>query len=522
MQAFTGSSHTADNAATAGAVDYGAGDTEKVVGVGRHGVPSVAKAMEALGSALRINAAHMLHLKGLLRHRDDHAQKQQQQPKKKKRSAPPLFPAGGSARSKVYRLFSQPESSRAARLVSSLVLSAIVLSIVSFILESLPEHRADASRAGREDKPFFVVVEAACVALFTLEYIARIATASASAEFGGDGSGAGGEDGSDGCCGAAATSRFVRDPMNLIDLASIVPYYLELLLAGSGTVGNIGSFSVLRALRLARVFRVLKLGKFCSSLTTLSRVLLASSEALYLLAFFMVVGCVLFGAAMYFAEGGTWDETAQAYLRPSLLDSATLEPTPFVSIPACFWWVLVTATTVGYGDMAPTTPLGQAVGVGCFYFGICILALPVTIIGANYAQEYAHHQDQELEQMMQRVALQRVESELTGGGSGCGGGGGGGGGARAAEAGGGRGVMPEELQAVLAASHARLSKRVQALVDEEMGQVAALLSENAQRGGGGAGSGGGGGSGSSSKAGSAAGAALKARKSEHSNAKVVV
>ena len=54
MQAFTGSSHTADNAATAGAVDYGAGDTEKVVGVGRHGVPSVAKAMEALGSALRI------------------------------------------------------------------------------------------------------------------------------------------------------------------------------------------------------------------------------------------------------------------------------------------------------------------------------------------------------------------------------------------------------------------------------------------------------------------------------------
>jgi len=90
--------------------------------------------------------------------------------------------------------------------------------------------------------------------------------------------------------------------------------------------------------------------------------------------------------------------------------------------------------------------------------------------------------------------------------------------------------MPEELQAVLAASHARLSKRVQALVDEEMGQVAALLSENAQRAGGagadsGAGSDSGSGSSSSnnsSKAGGAAGAVLKARKSEHSNAKVVV
>ena len=67
--------------------------------------------------------------------------------------------------------------------------------------------------------------------------------------------------------------------------------------------------------------------------------------------------------------------------------------------PACFWWVMVTATTVGYGDMSPTTPWGQLVGCATFYFGIMVLALPITIIGANYAEEYANTIDDEVAEL---------------------------------------------------------------------------------------------------------------------------
>ena len=126
--------------------------------------------------------------------------------------------------------------------------------------------------------------------------------------------------------------------------------------------------------------------------------------------------CVLFGAAMFFAEGGTWDPNLKAYVRPTLLGDG-VEETPFTSIPACFWWVMVTATTVGYGDMSPTTAWGQIVGCITFYFGIMVLALPITIIGANYAEEYAREIDDEIDALSADVASVDVEGGSSIGGA---------------------------------------------------------------------------------------------------------
>merc|ERR1719163_607182 len=99
---------------------------------------------------------------------------------------------------------------------------------------------------------------------------------------------------------------------------------------------------------------------------------------------------VLFGALIYFAEGAAYSVEQDAgtfpqgvFVRRNFADTGE-EPTPFRSVPSAFWWVATTLTTVGYGDVAPTTPIGRTIGVVTFFAGIINLALPVTIIGANF------------------------------------------------------------------------------------------------------------------------------------------
>ena len=69
-----------------------------------------------------------------------------------------------------------------------------------------------------------------------------------------------------------------------------------------------------------------------------------------------------------------------------------LEPSPFRNIPATFWLITITATTVGYGDLFPTSSMGKLVGSGCALTGVLALALPITIVGANFANEYSKNE----------------------------------------------------------------------------------------------------------------------------------
>ena len=95
-----------------------------------------------------------------------------------------------------------------------------------------------------------------------------------------------------------------------------------------------------------------------------------------LLIFFLFICVVLFSSAVYFADAET----------PN---------TQFANIPDAFWWAVVTMTTVGYGDMKPTSAWGKLVGSMCAIAGVLTIALPVPVIVSNFNYFYHRETDNE-------------------------------------------------------------------------------------------------------------------------------
>ena len=122
-----------------------------------------------------------------------------------------------------------------------------------------------------------------------------------------------------------------------------------------------------------------------------------SAQPLAMLLFVMLIGCVLFSTVMFYAEKGTLCVTTNRYVRvPETFtnqsnfedDCTTMAESPYVSIPASFWWCIVTMTTVGYGDEYPFTSAGRFIAIATSLTGILVLAIPITIISTNFNVEY--------------------------------------------------------------------------------------------------------------------------------------
>ncbi|KAA0168549.1 hypothetical protein FNF31_00429 [Cafeteria roenbergensis] len=216
------------------------------------------------------------------------------------------------------------------------------------------------------------------------------------------------------CCRRAASElhrvwQFVLAPLNIVDLLAIVPFYIELFAAGSGGVG----LTVFRILRLGRVFRIFKLGKSSATLQLMAKVMVASVDALSIIIFFIAIGVILFGALIWIAEGGEYDEAEGAFLRLNEFGTGR-ERTPFDSIPATAWFVIVTLTTLGYGDQVPTSTLGRFIAGLLALVGILVLALPVTILGANFAYYYSQDEKEKQEAERERFRAQEgFEDDLS-------------------------------------------------------------------------------------------------------------
>ncbi|CAO2606676.1 Potassium voltage-gated channel subfamily A member 5 [Lemmus lemmus] len=315
----------------------------------------------------------------------------------------------------VWLIFEYPESSGSARAIAIVSVLVILISIITFCLETLPEFKderellrhppvppqppvpapgangsgADAPSYGPTVAPLlprtladpFFIVETTCVIWFTFELLVRFFACPSKAEFS-------------------------RNIMNIIDIVAIFPYFItlgtELAEQQPGGGGQNGqqamSLAILRVIRLVRVFRIFKLSRHSKGLQILGKTLQASMRELGLLIFFLFIGVILFSSAVYFAE-------------------ADNQGSHFSSIPDAFWWAVVTMTTVGYGDMRPITVGGKIVGSLCAIAGVLTIALPVPVIVSNF--NYFYHRETDHEEqaaLKEEQGNQKRESGLDTGG----------------------------------------------------------------------------------------------------------
>ncbi|TXD85144.1 ion transporter [Subsaximicrobium wynnwilliamsii] len=252
-------------------------------------------------------------------------------------------------RSKLHEVIYEADTP-AGKTFDVILLVAILASLAFVMLESV-------SHIDAKYHEFLFVAEWVITILFSIEYIARIIT-------------------------VKQPLRYIFSFYGIIDLLSTIPMYLSFFIAGSHAL------IALRSLRLLRVFRVLKLARYLGASNMLSMSLKASRAKIFVFLFAVLILSIIFGTLMYLIEGA---------------DSG------FTSIPVSVYWCIVTLTTVGFGDIAPVTPIGQFIAAIIMIMGYGIIAVPTGIVSAEYsaqnkkdgkAEEQADHKSKPAEIQM--------------------------------------------------------------------------------------------------------------------------
>jgi len=303
---------------------------------------------------------------------------------------------------RIFITFDNPESSIVAQFLQAFMLSTIVVSSLGFILSTSPNFQNEpVGRNAPEPYKFFTVVENICLTIFLLEYLIRLCTCWSVRDEVVDKEKLMKLVVGDGTLELSTPSgrlfRFLVSVPNIIDVIAIAPGVLGWIITLEG-----GGFVVLRLVRLTRIFRAFKNPKLVEPVIVIARTMSQSTKALYLLAFNGLLGILISGSLMYLVEKGEWDASTRSYNRyvGRSWDATTGKwidnkaESPFYSIPHAFWWAVVTATTVGYGDTFPTTSWGYVVAAATMVFSLVIAALPVGVIGGNFSQSWADY-DQE-------------------------------------------------------------------------------------------------------------------------------
>mmetsp|Transcript_43728 Transcript_43728/g.129443 ORF Transcript_43728/g.129443 Transcript_43728/m.129443 type:complete len:792 (+) Transcript_43728:182-2557(+) len=322
---------------------------------------------------------------------------------------------------RIFLTFEDSSSSRLSKLASMFVLVAIIVSAGSFIISTMPSFMYLPECPSCAPKPFaaFKLIDTVCVVLFTCEYAIRLFTSAfMRMEL------VNLEDLIGIMCSddmhrpkskLQKAWSFASSWANLIDAAAILPSYIAWLLdALEDGTGPQWKGDVIKLTRLMRVVRAFRLGRRFEAVIIVARSMKRSVRALWVLVLNISMGMLIFGSMMYFLEQGDYQPESQVYKRnPPGLTEESYGVTPFQSIPHSFWWALVTSATVGYGDVYPTTEAGKIVAGVAMVWSLCVLALPIGVIGSNFEVVWAEFDTERLEErMLKRRAGDMIKATL--------------------------------------------------------------------------------------------------------------
>lgn len=216
---------------------------------------------------------------------------------------------------------------RAGKLFDVILIIAIIISVVAVMLDSI---RSINDQYG----DLLYIIEWVFTILFTIEYLFRLF-----------------------CVGKPL--KYVFSFYGIVDFLAIVPTYFSIFYPGSQYL------LVIRILRVLRVFRVLKIVQYLTEAKLLKEALIASRRKIFVFIFVVFTVVIIVGSMMYLIEG---------------------EENGFTSIPRSIYWSIVTLTTVGYGDLTPQTPLGQALASLIMIMGYGMIAVPTGIVSVEISK----------------------------------------------------------------------------------------------------------------------------------------
>ena len=318
-------------------------------------------------------------------------------------AAPPVEMPAHPIRRKIWKLFEYPDSSIYADLLAKFSLFVIIMSTITFCIETLPSfsrkticwslnaktvnesrlHNAsnllvNSSHPAvsvethcyiKERGSYWQSIETAYVVWFTFEYVIRA------------------------IC-APRRIKFLTSVLGIVDFLAILPFYITVLVQDDGT--SFMSFPVLRIIRLVRVLRVLKLSRYSKGLKVLAKTLLISGKDLPSLLAVLIINVVLFSSVIYYVEND-------------------IQNNDFDSIPDAFWWAIVTMTAVGYGDKVPKGALGKLIGAICAISGIVVLfCFPTPVLLSHFEEMYQKKSDPGEKSSKEKEDKQQKEREHCG------------------------------------------------------------------------------------------------------------
>ncbi len=226
-------------------------------------------------------------------------------------------------RKKLYSIIFEADT-RSGKLFDEILLAIILLSILLVVLESVAGIRI------KYHLPL-KILEWSITVIFTLEYFARIWIVD-------------------------KPLRYIFSFYGLVDFFAVIPTYLGLIMTGGQ------SLIVIRAIRLLRIFRIMKLSRYTRAGRLIAGALWHSREKISVFIIFVLTLALIIGTIMYLIEG---------------------EEAGFTDIPTSIYWAIVTLTTVGYGDLSPTTGMGQFLASIVMILGYSIIAVPTGIVTAS-------------------------------------------------------------------------------------------------------------------------------------------